>query len=398
MRRYLYIGLAVAGLGVLAGIIIARLAPAPPIYGGKTVKTWALQLNAPEPQRRDEAAAAFHALGSNAVPALVRLLRAKDSFLRKQLWQHAPQWPAPLQQIVLARVRAPEAVLHQRSAARALGVIGLEAAAAVPDLARALRAKDAEVRFESGRALGQIGTAGVGELAAALSVADPDVRYAAVCGLGEAQADRNMAVLALLQGIGDQSDGVRIAAGGSLSRLGTNVLPLVLRELESGTAARRLSASKAIGIVRPDRASVLPALFNLARDPDPACRLAAIQALGGQGIPNDKMVEAFSDALTDSVTEVRLAALYPLFQLRGRAAPAVPNLTACLSDPSPKIRQWSARTLGAIGAAAGPAVTALNGLAADPEQSVRSAASEAVASIAKGLVDESGRFPVEPDR
>ncbi len=401
-RRFLLIGLAVLALGILAGIIIARYAPAPPVFGGKTVKAWALQNDAivPRPVEaaalRLEAAAALRTLGSNAVPALVKLLSASDSILRRALWSHAAQLPAPLERFITRTIRPPEAAVLQRAAARALAVIGPEAEAAVPALSRTLRAKEADVRYESGLALGRIGGAGVDELADALTAKDPNVRYPAVVGLGEVHSNLNLAVLALLQGLGDPNDGVRIAAGGSLSKLGTNVLPLVIRELESGTAARRRAAAKAVGIVRPARASVLPGLMKMARDPEWGCRLAAIEALGGQGVPNDAMIEAFSNTLTDSVPEVRLAAVFPLFQLRWRAAPAVPNLTACLRDPSASVRQWAARTLGAIGPSAEPAVAALKELKADPEESVRVAATEALANIAKGQAPEPGPFPIDP--
>ncbi len=389
-------------LGILAGIIIARYAPAPPVFGGKTVKAWALQNDAimPRPVEaaalRLEAAAALHALGSNAVPALVKLLNASDSILRRAIWSHAGQLPAPLQRFIIGNIRPPEAALLQRAAARALGVIGPEAAAAVPALSRALRAKEADVRYEAGLALGRIGGAGVDELAAALTAEDPNVRYPAVVGLGEAHSDLNLAALALLQGLRDPNDGVRIAAAGSLSKLGTNVLPLVIRELESGTAVRRRAAARAVGIVRTDRANVLPGLMKMASDPDPGCRLAAIETLGGEGLPSDRMIEAFSNALTDSVPEVRLAAVSRLFQLRGRAAPAVSNLTICLSDPSSSIRLWAARTLGAIGPGAEPAVAALTALKADPEEPVRVAASEALASIAESQALESGPFLITP--
>jgi HEAT repeat protein len=392
-RQFLLFVLAVAALGLLGWVIISRYAPAPPVYGGKTVKAWALQYGASKPTNRAaagraEAASALKALGSNAVPALVKLLGSSDSILRRAVWSHAGQLPAPLERFITRNIRPLEAAELQRAAARALGLIGPEAAAATPALSRALRAKEADVRYEAGLALGRIGGSGVDKLAAELTAPDPNVRYPAVVGLGEAQADLNLAVLALLEGLEDPHDGVRVAAGGSLSKLGTNVLPLVIRELESGTPARRRAAARAVGIVRTDRANVLPGLMKLARDPDPGLRLAGIGALGGQGLPSDRMIEAFSNALTDSVPEVRLAALYPLVQLGGRAAPAVPNLTACLSDPSATVRLWAARTLGGIGSPARPAVGALTGLAADPDVSVQAAATQALASIRDAPVSE----------
>ena len=141
------------GAGVLAGILFSRPGPEARAYRGKSIKAWALQLNASSPPARAEAAAAFTALGTNAVPGLVRLLEARDSFSRRGLLSLATKLPSRLRGRVLKWVRDPEARMVRSAAARALAVVGPGAEAAVPALARALRTDEAHVRWEAAAAL-----------------------------------------------------------------------------------------------------------------------------------------------------------------------------------------------------------------------------------------------------
>src|SRR5882724_11820101 len=109
------------------------------IYNGKSLKDWALQMNASDAVSKGEATAEFRALGSNAVPGLIGLLRTKDSLLRKGIWAVAPKLPAPLKNMITAHVRPPEAVRIRSAAARSLAAIGSDAEGAVPTLAQMLR-------------------------------------------------------------------------------------------------------------------------------------------------------------------------------------------------------------------------------------------------------------------
>ena len=140
MKKRLLIGLSVIGVCVLAGILVCRRNSERFLYHGKPVKAWAAQLYSPGPKSRDEAAAALEAMGTNAVPELIRMLRAKDSFFRKLGWSLPRAVPRQFRLLIVRNVRMPEAAFVQDSAARALAVIGPDAQAAIPALAQALRA------------------------------------------------------------------------------------------------------------------------------------------------------------------------------------------------------------------------------------------------------------------
>ena len=381
MKKRLLIGLTVIGAGMLAALLLSRPRPEIIAYQGKSITDWVRQSCAADQKSREQAVGAFQTLGSNAVPGLVRLLAARDSFFRRQIWSFAPSLPKPLRLIVLGRVRAPDAASIRTAAARSLAVIGPDAQAAVPALAQALRSGDARLRWDAAGALSHIGKPGLPELASALADKDPAVRRAAASALGDLGPDATVAAPALLKALGDQYDYVRVAAASSFSKLGTNVLPFLLQEISSGDSLARQRAAIGLGLLRGPREILLPPLLELLQDHDPVCRAQAIQTLAAFNFPNPTMVAAFIASVKDPVLEIRLAAIQALANARWQAAPAVSALNDCLDDPSAPIRESAARALGAIGKRAKPALPELARLADDTEERVRAAAKEAVTKI-----------------
>ena len=386
MKKRVLIGLTVVGAGVLAAILLSGPRPEALVYQGKSIKDWVRQSYSTDQKSREQAVAAFQTLGSNAVPGLVGLLAARDSFLRKQIWMLAPNLPKPIRLAVLGRVSAPDAKNIRSTAARTLAAIGPDAKSAVPALTQALHSGDANLRWEAAGALSRIGGPGLPHLASALADKDPAVRRAAASVLGDLGPDATMAAPALLKALGDQYDYVRVAAATSLSKLGTNALPFLMQEMRSSDALSRKRAAIGLGILHGPRAMVTPPLLELVEDHDPGCRAQAIQSLATFNFPNPAIVAAFIAALKDPVMEVRLAAVQALAQARRQAAPAVSGLNACLDDPSSPIRESAARALGAIGKPAKPALPELARLADDKEERVRAAAKEAVIKIQEAEV------------
>jgi HEAT repeat protein len=199
LKKRLLVFLAVIAFCAFVGILVSSLNSRVPIYQGKTVKTWLLRFSAQDPNGRQEAEAAFRTLGTNAVPELVRLLRADDARWRKLIWSHSSRIPRRLRWPVMRRVSPLNAYLIRPAAARALALLGPGAAAAEPNLVRALQDKVNGTYWEAGTALGRIGRQSVADLTAALRDPDTLVRCAAAHGLGEVGPDAAPAVPALLQ-------------------------------------------------------------------------------------------------------------------------------------------------------------------------------------------------------
>lgn len=318
MNKRLYMGFGIAGVCLLAwalaGSLGFRRAPESLVYHGKSVKTWALQLTTTETKSHDEATSALKALGPSAVPGLVRLLQAKDSFFRQQVWVVVPRLSGSFQKIIVNRIDPPNAAALRTASARSLGVIGPDAVDAVPALARALRNEDAQVRWNAAGALGRIGPAAWPELSNALAARDVNLRYAAICALGDSSLEATVVVPELLKALDDTNSGVSVAAAGSLAKLGPTALPVLAQGLDSGDAATRTRAAHALPLIRLPRDQTLTLLLGLMLDAEPSCRAQAARSLASLGIPNASMIDAVTRMLGDSAPEPRLAAAETLRQ------------------------------------------------------------------------------------
>ena len=364
---------------LIIGVSTLRRAPENVIYNGKSLRNWALQSVLGDETSKREATVEFRKLGSNAVPGLTVLLRTKDSFLRRKVWEIEPKMPGPIQKVIVARVRRPDAATIRSAAARSLEIIGGDARESVPVLATMLRKDIPQCRFEAALALGSIGGDGVTELVAAVESTDSNVRYAAISGLGNVRTCENAVVLALLLAAGDPANSV--PAGGALSRFSTNALPFLKNALENPSPETRRQAIRALGSLGASRDEIVPPLLKMVKDSDPGCRVQATQVLGMSAVPNPTMIAGLVGALDDPDIQVRVAAIRGLQQGHLTTACAVTDLARCLDDKSPLVRESAAQALGAIGKRANVALPKLIQAADDKEQAVRAAATGAIARI-----------------
>lgn len=379
MKKLLLISGVLAILILISAVSVTNHGPDAVIYDGKALRSWALQALLGDELAKRDATTEFRKLGSNAVPGLIALLRTKDSFLRKEIWAVEPNMPAPIQKVITARVRRPDAATIRSSAARSLELIGGDAQEAVPALAIMLRKDVPQGQFEAALALGSIGREGVTELVACSESTDSSIRYAAVSGLGNVKSCNIAIVLALLKASGDPA--VSVTACGVLSRLGTNALPFLKSALEKPQPVIRLQATRALGSIGAPRDEIVPLLVKRLKDSDPGCRVQAIQVLGMSVVPSPTMVDCLVGALDDPEVQVRLAGIRGLQQGHRTAARAVPALARCLDDSSPLVRESAAQALGAVGTRARVALPKLIQAADDKEQTVRAAATGAIARI-----------------
>lgn len=214
-RRYSIIALLVAV--VLVATWIGWLRTRPVLYDGKTLRSWALLVAAPDPKVRDQVRAEFKRLGSNAVPALTQMVQEKDPAFRTGVWVTAPHLPSSLRRLVLRSVSWTNAVEVRIAAVRCLAIIGPQAIAAIPALERGLHDKDIRLRLESAAALGRIGHDSVPVLMRGLEDKNSEIRHAAAYGLGEVGPEAGPAIPLLTQALQDQDQQVRSSAAYSLS-------------------------------------------------------------------------------------------------------------------------------------------------------------------------------------
>ena len=122
--------------------------------------------------------------------------------------------------------------------AMALGRIGKDAEAAIPDLVGLLGDKNERIGREAAQALGRIGMAATDALLSAAALKDPSVRANAVTGLGYLPGASNKVLEVVLKCAHDDAPDVRSQAVIALARLKVSddvLLPII----ERGLASRR---------------------------------------------------------------------------------------------------------------------------------------------------------------
>ncbi len=228
MHRVLKIS--IAGLVVLFGVVVAwqALWPREPVYKGKRLS----QCLAPSLSEADrgimnwqarelEADAAVRQAGTNAIPTLLRMLRAKDSPLKLHFIHLGHR-----QYLVLTRYASAEE--QNEAAQRAFKVLGAQARSAVPEVLEIARRNISPAsRNAAIDALGNIGPPARAALPFLLQWAtngSPQSVHA-IAALGRIRAQPGTVIPFLRNALCDPY--VRPSAAYALGEFGTNALPAV---------------------------------------------------------------------------------------------------------------------------------------------------------------------------
>jgi HEAT repeat protein len=326
---------------VLAGICLpgARAAEATADANRQAVRIHIERLGDPTPAVRQAAAEALGQLRSEAgpaVPALTKILKAKDSSLR-------------------------------RTAVASLGKIGPDAAAAAPALAGLLR--DGDLAWDAIMALGKIGR-GAGAAAPALAEL--------LKGKSE-EPDPNLEVVLL--------------ALGKMGPAAAPAVPALAQYLKSKDSYWRPLAALALARVGPGAKAAVPTLAGLLKDggEDIGFRQLVASALAEVGVAS---IPTFMELLEGKDERAQCAAVFALGQIGPQAGVAVPALARLAGDKQAAVRQAAARTLGKIGPGAKAAIPVLTALLKDKDVLVRWAAAVALGQIGP---DEKTSAPAAAD-
>jgi HEAT repeat protein len=119
-----------------------------PTYQGRDLNSWLVDLNGDYP---DEAGVAIHAMGTNAIPALLQMVRAKDSSFKTRVQSH-------LARFGVGPLLSTDYQRHYR-AQSGFAVLGATAKPAVVELIRMLSDTNHEVKMTAIVCLGCIGPA-----------------------------------------------------------------------------------------------------------------------------------------------------------------------------------------------------------------------------------------------
>jgi len=243
-------GTAAAALFILS-LGRTLLSPAPR-FEGQTVAYWAHELyRHPQAGPTNRATLAFQTLGVRAVPEL-RLLLYREDPAYKKFWQKlAPHLPRQLRTLPHSQIRL-DALEYRMGAVRALGILGTNAAEALPDFLHLLPQTNSPLRWPVVQVMAQLGEVAITRLIPLTTNADPAMRHAAVYALGQANSNALPALLPLIRGTLDSDTTVRSAAWHALSRLGAGaVAPTVDLAVTHADPQLRAAAFRALAAMRP---------------------------------------------------------------------------------------------------------------------------------------------------
>jgi HEAT repeat protein len=258
-RLVVLVVLAVVVAGFGTWLLLRRAEPA---YNGKSLTVWDQQYGSNHWSGRTELAGeaefAVRQIGSNAIPFLLKLMRAEDSNLKKKLRNHLPKkWHDALHlNDNSGKVR--------RMGAHGLAALGTNAPAAVPaliDLARNHPEEDGRyIAVFALRTLGPAAEAAIPFYFQCLTNSDPTIRNEAAVGLIRIPQQWQRTVPPLLRYFESIPDNItwEIRHGVELMGiLGTNAAPVsaaLLSRLDDERKEIREAVTNALPQIDPETA------------------------------------------------------------------------------------------------------------------------------------------------
>jgi hypothetical protein len=219
-RAMILAGLLVTAAGFLAWSLLP-LPEAEPLFEGRPLGLWLKEFDGWSGYTNAPVVRALRGMGTNAVPALVKLSLTRPTPVRSWLWWTIESRPA-LKKRWGKREITPAQMLWGR-ADTALGILGPSARPAVPLLQEALADKDSFVRARAVSALGAIGSLAEDTLPVLLSLTnDPSsgVRGNLMLSLAKIGRSPDACNSALTNGLNDRDPQVRQNAAVALAHFG----------------------------------------------------------------------------------------------------------------------------------------------------------------------------------
>lgn len=277
-KKGILVTAAIAGLAVFALVI----RPREPVYQGRSLSDWLKDVRAPNssiPTNSLKNLSALHAvrkIGSDGVPFLIWLLRAKDTWWKLR-------WNRLAQDHTAIQFQFAKAETSQELALKGLWALGSHAQPALPYLDERLLHDRSTM---TGRTLGAIGRPAVPVLSnAVLHATNVETRFVALEALAWWVPTNcsDAVVPVLLDSMKTESfESLKIVAARRLAEARMyedEVVPLLLRGMEMSENDTRADSARAL-LNFPDSARKhLPEIRKLAEDHDIVARNGALDVL-----------------------------------------------------------------------------------------------------------------------
>jgi len=226
---------------------------AEPSFKHKTLTRW-LQIYQKAAQNTPEEVAsteAIRAIGTNALPTLVRMLKTRD-------------------------------INVQQSAETGFSILGSVAAPAIPELAVIMHGTNQIMSLFAATSLGRIGPPALPGLMAALTNRDYNLATLGALGISELGSNAIPAVPIFLRDLRSQNLFARERAADTLGNLALEpetVVPALTNLLNDVSLPTRCLVLGAIGHFHAAAKPAIPVIFPLLQDPEVTVRISATNAL-----------------------------------------------------------------------------------------------------------------------
>jgi HEAT repeat protein len=334
--------LAAAMAFVAIAVALFIFTPREPRHDGRPIGDWVQDLE--DPRKRPAAEQAIRAMGPRAVPYLTHSLEQRNSaslrLYRSSLL--AQKWLRGLR----AKVKWHQPVMHSRNAATALAMLGPEASAAIPNLVAALNDSSPLVAQEASVALGKIGSEAAPLLIERLRFAPTNdttwvIRALGVIGPDAKAAIPELARLTLDRGVnGDY-------AILTLARMGPSAIPAMTNLLSNTNPALRMRASTFFTQIGTNVIFATNALLHAVNDSNLNVRANILRALGNAPALRPMTRDVWLKALNDPAPNTVLMALDNLWLDESGSFAFTNEVAALLSHPNLYIRIKASNLLSA---------------------------------------------------
>ena len=278
-RRRIFVGLfVVAGAALMCWVICEVWLHRQPVYEGRTVTEWSLDLLRPPLSTQNEAARALQNIGPEAaIPPLSRQLGRRDTWLRAPFLAVSSQLP-PSWRRAFVRFYQPFRAMDERLAAvHALALFGTNAP--VDLLVATLRDPERQLANQAAFALTRCGPNAVPGLAIALGDPNPDVRSLACSTLSRIGRPAAAAAPELAALLSDPDPQLVAMAAHALATVGPASVPHLIQALDHPLPLVREKAAFALGQLGYPARSAVAELERSLEDENPGVRKQARAAL-----------------------------------------------------------------------------------------------------------------------
>jgi hypothetical protein len=236
---------------VIAALMVSRTAESGPVYQGKSLQVWLREYHRSRTQVGEngteclKAEEAIHRIGTNGIPTLLQMLRAKDSALMSELQEHDNRY-------LLLKVNSNPAWLQNWDASMGFELLGQDAEDAVPALLEIYKQNiSGRSRMATAWSLAGIGRAAraaVPTLVRAATNSDPSMRPSALWGLMGIRSDPAMSIPVMVGCLSDTNRIVQALAFRGVVEFGGEAYPVLTQLLSSQDV--NLSRSAAGTLIR----------------------------------------------------------------------------------------------------------------------------------------------------